>query len=137
MSKTKAEPMNYFAAIKFRCEEIDALAQTYLDKFQFMSNGDILQRLWEIAKFQFKTKCNDDWDKIDALPEWMGNFLDGWTPYAPSKNGSLYYSLGYSVVSADAHLRNLLERTEGRETKELDFPILTEHHIVDKLSGLK
>jgi len=128
--------MNYFAAISFRCQQIDALAQAYLDKHSFMSNDDILQRLWKIAQTLFKEKCDKKWENIDKIPEWAGNFLDGWIPYAPSRNGSLYHSLGVSVVSTDAHLRNLLEIAEGRETEELDFPILVEHHIVDKLSGL-
>jgi len=128
--------MNCFAAISFRCQQIDALAQAYLDKLEFMSNDAVLERLFEIAKKMFKEKCNDDWNQCDKIPDWASNFLEGWTPYAPSRNGSLYYSLGVSVVSTDAHLRNLLERAEGRETKELDFPILAERKIVDKLSGL-
>jgi hypothetical protein len=129
------ESMHYFEAITFRCNQIDELAQAYLDKFEFMSNDDILERLWKIANDRFDT-IGRDWNKIHLIPEWMGDFLDGWTPYAPSKNGSLYYSLGYSAISADAHLRNLLERAEGRETKKLDFPILAEKKVVNKLSGL-
>lgn len=124
--------MDYFEAITFRREQIDKLAQDYLDKFEFISNPDILEELWKIANDLFE-KANKDWG---AIPEWAANFLDGWIPYAPSKNGSLYHALGVSVVSADAHLRNLFERVKGRETKELDFPILAEKEIVNKLAGL-
>jgi len=127
--------MGYFEAITYRVSEIDKMAQAYLDKFEFLSNEDILQRLWEIANNEFD-KIGRDWNKIDLIPEWIGDFLDGWIPYAPSKNGSLYYSMGYSVISADAHLRNLLERAEGRERNELDFGVLAEKEIVNKLSGL-
>src|ERR1035441_3585004 len=131
------KPMNYFAAIAFRTEQLDALAQTYLDKFEFMSNDQILTRLWTFSEKQFKDKCNKDWSLIERLPEWAQNFLDGWTPYAPPSSGSLYSALAYSMVSNDAHLRNLLERTEGRETAELTFPVFAEHSVVNKLSGIK
>ena len=50
----KKEPMNCFAAISFRCQQIDALAQAYLDKLEFMSNDAVLERLFEIAKKMFK-----------------------------------------------------------------------------------
>jgi hypothetical protein len=130
------QPMNYFAAISFRCNQLDEMGQKYLDKFEFLSNDAILNRLWKIAQKLFKDKCNEDWAQIDKIPDWAGNYLDGWIPYAPSRNGSLFYSMGYSVVSCDAHLRNLLERAEGREKNELDFPVVVEHDIVDKLSGL-
>jgi hypothetical protein len=130
-----SEPMNYFAAISFRCQQIDDLAQAYLNQFEFMSNPDILEKLWEVSQEKFKA-INNDWERCSELPEWMINFLDGWTPYAPSKNGSLYHALGCSCLSADAHLRNLFERTMGRETKELPFPILAEHEVVNKLCGL-
>jgi hypothetical protein len=129
------EPMNYFDAISFRCQQIDDLAQAYLNQFEFMSNPDILEKLWEVSQAKFKA-INNDWARCNELPEWMIDFLDGWTPYAPSKNGSLYYSLGYSCLSSDAHLRNLFERTMGRETRVLPFPILAEHEVVNKLCGL-
>lgn len=125
--------MNYFDAISHRAAQLDELGQNYLNKFEFLSNDEILTRLWKIANDKFDS-IGRDWNKIDSIPEWMGSFLDGRTPYSPSNNGSLYYSLGYSVISADAHLRNLLERAEGREIKELDFPCLAEKEIVDSLT---
>ena len=129
--------MNYFAAIVLRTGQIDALAQAYLDRFEFISNDQILPRLWAFAQKQFKDQCHEDWNLIERLPEWAQNFLDGWTPYAPPSPGSLYSTLAYSAVSNDAHLRNLLERTEGRETAELTFPVFAEHSVVNKLSGIK
>ena len=135
--KIESQPlMNYFAAILFRTNQIDELAQAYLNKFEFMPNDQILDRLWDIANAEFKTKCNEDWNQCDKLPEWMQSYLDGWTPYAPPKPGSLYSTLSYSCVSNDAHLRNLLEQAEGRETNGLEFPVCAEHSIVNKLTGI-
>lgn len=138
--KTTTEPMNYFAAIVFRVNQIDELAQTYLDKFEFMSNDQVMDRLWIFAKQEWKDKCNSDWETFNenpnCVPDWISNWMDGWVPFAPPSLGSLYDSLAYSTVSMDAHMRNLLERCEGRETKALDFPIMAENHIVNKLSGL-
>lgn len=37
---------------------------------------------------------------------------------------SLGFALGYSPAAQDARLRNILEIAEGRETVELDFPIV-------------
>jgi hypothetical protein len=128
--------MNYFAAITFRTNQLDELGQAYLDKFEFISNPDILTRLWDIARKLFHEKCNDDWNQCNKIPDWAVNFLDGWTPFAPPGPGSLYSTLAYSAVSNDAHLRNLLERMEGRETNELTFAVFAEQAIVDKLSGL-
>ena len=124
--------MNYFSAIAYRANELDKLGESYLKQFEFLSNNEILDRLWKKAN-QLFTNANKD---FDAIPEWAADFLDGWVPYAPSKNGSLYHALGISVVSRDAHLRNLLERAEGRETKELNFPILAEKDIVEQLTTI-
>lgn len=124
--------MNYFSAISKRCEELDKLGKAYLDKFEFIPNSDILARLWEIAFDLYKKNG----EQFEGLPAWAANFIDGHPPFAPGRNGSLYLSLGTSVISRDAHLRNLLERVEGRETNELDFEIVANHSIVDKYAGL-
>lgn len=134
--KTKAEKkpaaMNYFAAIAKRVEEIDKLAADYLAKFEFLPNDVIISRIHKVAWVKFRA-ANEDFDKI---PEWAASIVDGWPPFTGYLQGSIYDMLGTSVVSVDAHLRNLLERAEGRETKELDFPILAEKAIVERWSGL-
>ena len=90
-------------------------------------------RIWKIAADLF-AQHKENWDN---LPEWAANVIDNGVPYCSSpKNGSLFYSLGYSVVSRDAHLRNLLEIAEGRETQELNFPVVVDKEIVDKRAGL-
>ena len=124
---------NYFEAISIRCEELDKLGEEYLSKFEFLDNEEVCNRIWKAANAIFKAK-NEDWD---AVPEWVASTLDGGIPYAGnSRNGSIYYSLGLSVVSRDAHLRNLLEIAEGRETEELSFAVLAEKEIVNKYCGL-
>lgn len=122
--------MDYFKAISFRASQLDDLANAYLSKLPFLSNDQVLEKLWSKAKEIWKQNGSDFNGKS---PEWVENWMDGWIPYSTPQNGSLYFSLGWSVASQDAHLRNLLERAEGRETKELDFAILAEKEIVDKL----
>lgn len=121
--------MNYFEAIRTRCEELDKLGQAYLDKFEFLPNDQVLDRIWNKAQALFEAAGED----FDKLPEWAAEAMDGHIPYSsPPRNGSLYCSMGWSVVAQDAHLRNQLEIAEGRETKELDFPVLAEKEIVLK-----
>lgn len=123
--------MNYFQAIAFRVEQIDELANAYLKKFEFLPNDQIMDRIHAAAYKIFKDK-NEDWG---AVPDWVSSTMDGWMPYTPgSRNGSLYHSIALSLPSQDAHLRNLLEIAEGRETKELDFPIMAEEDIVWNLT---
>lgn len=129
--------MNYFDAIDFRVNQLNELGQKYLNKFTFMSNDEILARLWEIADKLFDEKSGRDWNKCHLIPEWAINFLDGWTPYLPPDRGSLYSLLAFAMVSNDAHLRNLLERAENREKNELNFPVFAEKEIVEKLAGMK
>lgn len=130
------KPMNYFKAIEHVRNKLDKKAQKYLDTLPFMANDDVLDRLWEIANTEFD-KVGRSWDRCDEIPEWASSFLDGWQPYGTPRNGSLFFSLGWSVQSQDAHLRNLLERAEGREAKELPFGILANEKTVAKLAGLK
>jgi len=119
--------MNYFEAIRVEGERLDKLGTAYLKNLPFMSNATVLERLWNKANALLQSEGWDD------LPDWASCILDGGAPYGTPKNGSLYYALGFSPVSNDAHLRNLLERVEGRETKELRFPILADKKRVNKL----
>ena len=123
--------MDYFKAISFRASQLDDLANAYLSNLPFLSNEQVLERLWVKAKEIWNQNGGDFNGKS---PEWVENWMDGWQPCSTPQNGSIYFSLGWSVASQDAHLRNLLERAEGREIKELDFAILAEKEIVDKLS---
>lgn len=122
--------MNYFQAIVHRANELDNLGLNYLKDLPFMSNDSILELLYDKACKMFN-ECNEDWDKI---PDWAATLLDNGILYGSFRSGSLYKTLGFSVVSNDAHLRNLLERVEGRTDKELDFEIIADKKIVESLS---
>ena len=126
--------MNYFTKLTEECAKLDALGQAYLDGFEFIPPNKIVDRIlkaarnvWEAAGGESIT--DEEWT---ALPEWVKASEDGSVPYSgPPNNGSLYYHLGFSLISCDAHLRNLLEIVEGREEKELDFPVLVDEAIMD------
>lgn len=116
--------MNYFKAIAKRADELNELGNAYLKTLPFMSNDIICERLWKLAYEIF------DEDKDDN-PDWVVSTVDGCIPFASqSRNGSIYYSLGFAVAAQDARLRNLLELVEGRTTEELTFPTLAEKEIV-------
>lgn len=113
--------MNYFEQLTKRCNQLNEKGNAYLDTLPFLPNDEVCDRIYKAAQRIFQ-EANEDWESI---PDWVASAMDGWIPYAAlPKNGSLHYSLGWAVASQDAHLRNLLERAEGRETKELNFPVL-------------
>ena len=111
--------MNYFVQIMEECEKLDEKADAYLSKLPFMPNDDVAERLHKAAWKQFKD-AGEDWG---AIPDWVADIVDGHMPYyGIPHNGSILFSLGFSVASQEAHLRNLMEIAEGRETEMLDFP---------------
>ena len=64
------------------------------------------------AAFELFKISGENWD---AIPDWAATVVEGGMPYyGVPRNGSLKFTLGFSVVSQEAHLRNLLERAEGR-----------------------
>lgn len=116
--------MNYFEKITSRCNELDKLGQDYLDQFDFIPSDKLAEAIAEKAYEIFKSK-NKDWDKIDDL---TADILDNGVAFCGvPNNGSLYYAMGYSMVSQDAHLRNLYNNyVLGLNEGELDFPVLAE-----------
>lgn len=123
--------MHYFQALIAECSELDRLAQEYLDTLEFLPNDEVCQRIWDKAK-EIWNANGASYDSPD-IPDWVKDTFDGCIPYTGlSRNGSLFYSLGFSVVSQDAHLRNLMERVEGRTDKELDFPLVVDENFFDK-----
>lgn len=123
---------DYFTELKEGAEQLDALAEVYMEDKEFLPNDAVMDRIWEACLRLFKKHGGYydgghlrfdrlDWDR---LPWWAAQTLDGWMPYSSvPRNGSLGFALGYSPASMDAHLRNILEIAEGREHRELDFPI--------------
>ena len=122
--------MDYFSAIKRRADELNEEGKKYLSNLPFMSNQDVLDKLWKIAneKYDYDRWCKS----FDNCPWWVDAIFDGLAPYGECNNGSLYYMLGRAVVAEDALLRNLLEIAEGRESKELELCCVAEKEIVDK-----
>jgi hypothetical protein len=102
---------NLFAEISASAERLNERGQAYLDRLPFLDNDTVIDRI------------------LAAMPtplEWVNEQIeDGGMPYAVMpRNGSLHFVIGFSVVSRDAHLRNVMEIAEGRETDELDFPTI-------------
>lgn len=121
--------MKYFSAIVKRANELEELGKEYLSPLPFIPNEDVGDRIYNaVLKIWDKTE-----DK-DSLPDWIHTaYYDGYIPYGiECRNGSIYYSLGFSPTAKDAKLRNLLEIVEGREEKELDFSCVAEKEIVEK-----
>ena len=128
------EKLNYFTALTEECEVLNKKARAYLDTLPFISNQECMNRIFKRAAEIFE-EANEDWG---AVPEWVADTMDGWMPYSGvPQNGSMYFSLGFSPVSLDAHLRNLLEIAEGRETKELDFDIVVNKDEFHRKIGLE
>ncbi len=134
LKKSKESPvlfgphLDYSEAIKRRADYLNTLGAAYLARLPFLDNQTVLERLWESTNLRE--------ERGDALQDWEESFLDGWIPYAPSSNGSLYYSLRRAEISCDAHLRNLLEVSEGRERDYLPFAAVAEKDVVREWAGL-
>lgn len=113
--------MSYFNEIITNAESLDTLANMYLDKLPFLTVQETAERI-EAASYKIFEAAGRDWD---AVPWYVAQVVDGCMPfYGIPRNGSLRFALGFSVASQEAHLRNILELVEGRETKELEFPVM-------------
>lgn len=124
--KNDGGKINYFSALSKESDELTKKALEYLDKFDFLTVDEMSERIWKAA-WEKLNKLGESGieEKWDELPEWIKTVYDGYIPYSqPPKNGSLYYALGYSPAASEANLRNLLEIAEGRETEELNLPIV-------------
>lgn len=117
--------MSYFADLVSECEVLDMLAQKYLDQFEFMSTDDMCERIYSKCWEIFKDHDEEFGVVSEIYRDELENVVDGYMPYLAYalKPGSIKKSLGLSLISVDAHLRNLLERLEGRTEKRLEFGI--------------
>lgn len=112
---------NYFAALVEKASKLDELANKYLENFKPMSNEEAVNRIHKAAQELLK----EAGENFDQLPDWAAESLDGHVPYSTiPKNRSLGFTLGFSIASQEAHLRNLLEIAEGRTTQHLSFPVV-------------
>ena len=120
--------VKYFSQLASEAENLSALAQKYLDQFQFMSTEDMMEKIYNNCWRIFK-ESGEDFEKIpEQFQDAVNCVIDGAMPYYTTamEPGSLNKTIGLSLVSVDAHLRNLLERLEGRTNEKLNFGIIAE-----------
>lgn len=116
--------MHYFQALQKRVEELDKLAQPYLENRPQWSMMDLAAEMHKLAwKIFEENGC--DFEKVD---EYVANIVDGHIPFCfPSRNGSIKYALGLSLASQEAHAWNLYDYLQGKVDKpELDFEIVAD-----------
>lgn len=120
--------MNYFSKISEGCDKLTEIGQTYLDSLPFIPSGEAAERIWNKARSIFDSLGGDEkaWED-ENLPQWVADTMDWAVPYTQiPRNGSLHYSLGWSVVAQEANLRALLEYVEGREPEQRKFQMLAD-----------
>ena len=118
--------MGYFTDISNKCTELSKTAQVYLDKYDFISSQDCISRIWSWA-WSNMDKDEDGNPIFNGKNELAEDIVDGGVPYSvPPKNGSIHYSLGWSIVAQEANLRSLLEFVEGRQKEWIKFQCLVE-----------
>ena len=126
--------MGYFDDLEKAREELDEKAQNYLNQFDFMATTDMCERIWDKG-WEILKKHKDDYESIPELYKDAVTCIgEGSMPYLDfaKRPGSFNKTLGLSLVSVDAHLRNLLEILEGRTDKELDFGLVAKVSYPEK-----
>lgn len=119
--------MSLFADISKRCDELTAVAQEYLDSLPFIPSDECAQRIWTWAWQNVIVMDNGTVDWENSTNSFALEIIDSGIPYyGQITNGSIHYSLGWSVVAQDANLRKVLEYVEGRSEKIEPFQMLAE-----------
>jgi len=119
-----------FSYLEKFVEEIDKAAEKFLSQFEFVPSDDMAQDIWSRAIALYK---NND-ESFDNLPDWACDVLDCGVPYCGTNNGSLWYALGYSVISQDAHLRCFWENIKNDTNYILPFPVVVPMNIAEQQS---
>jgi hypothetical protein len=118
--------MNLFSKISEDCNQLTEVAQRYLDTLPFISNDDCIERIWVWACNQMD-KDEKGYFVFNGKNGLAEDIVDSGVPFSVlPKNGSLVYSLGWSVTAQDANLRSLLEFVEGRQTEWVKFKCLVD-----------
>lgn len=119
-----------FSYLEKFVEEIDAAANEYLDQFEFVPSDEIANDIWRLAWDTFKAH-GEDWGKA---PSWACEIIDCGVPYCGDghRDGSLWYALGLSLASQDAHLRCLWENLKNGTDHVLPFPVVVPKNIDDR-----
>ncbi len=103
----------YFKQLAERCNELNAIAQKYLDGLPFIDNDTLAQSIWkhyyDIAPKDTSGEILWRESKNESENEAL-HILDSCVPYynAP-RNGSLHYAIGYAITAQEANLRALYE----------------------------
>jgi len=118
--------MDYFSKISERCNQLSHIGAAYMDKLPFIPTEDVVQKIWDWAWLQMDKDGDGNivWNGKNELAE---DIIDSGVPFseAPS-NGSLHYTLGWSVVAQEANIRSLFEFIEGRQPEWIKFQCLAE-----------
>jgi hypothetical protein len=114
----------FFQILSDKCTELSDIAQKYLDTMPFITNEECSNRIWSWACSQMDTDENG-YFIFNGKNEFAEEIVDGGIPFAePPRNGSLHYSLGWSITAQEANLRSLLEFLEGRQSEWVKFKCL-------------
>lgn len=115
--------MSYFADLEKQVSILDHLATAYLNQFEFMATDDMCDRIHQLCWKIFEEHGEEFGVVPEIYRDELESVVDGTMPYITYalKPGSLKKSLALSMASVDAHLRNLLERLEGRTQNKLAF----------------
>lgn len=118
--------MGFFKSISDACEDLSQVAQGYLDTLPFIASEEVVQRVWNWACNQMDKDERDHFifNGKNGLAE---DIVDTGVPFSMQPtNGSLHYSLGWSIVAQEANLRSLLEYVEGRQQEWIKFKCLAD-----------
>lgn len=118
--------MSYFKRISDECTKLSETAQKYLDKLEFIDSELCCRKIWDWACSQMD-EDERGYFVFNGKNELAEYIVDSGIPFSemPS-NGSLHYSLGWSIVAQDANLRSLLEFVEGRQKEWVKFECLVD-----------
>jgi len=125
--------MSYFKQISENCETLSDIADNYLKSLPYIDNDSCIKRIWDWACSQMESD-GTGYFIFNGKNDFAEQIVDSGVPYSEiPTNGSLRYSLGWSVTAQEANLRSLLEFVEGRQSEwtlfeclaDGDKPILT------------
>lgn len=126
---------NYFKELTLRNERLSEECRKHIDALPelSMSIDEMAQEIASWCWSEFK-KVDEDWDKIDEYPWWVGQTVDHGVPCSSvPHNGSLACTMGYSVESAELHVRAMLEYCRGNKEIQslMDYPLVAKVELDD------
>lgn len=126
--------MGYLTDLVDECNKLSAIAQEYLAQFDDnKSMGDLAQDIWDKAWEKLGQQGFTEHNWWDCEDDEVTHMIDiGDAPYATMpRNGSLRYTLGWSIVAQEANLRAFHEYfVNGKEL--IKFKMLAGEDVRDK-----